>query len=693
MLKRSKRFALLGLIVVIAATALAVGSLYRHLALRSLVEMGGQNNKVFARSMANALGPTLASYLTSTDSLSVDTVNRDTWKARLRSTISVYVQAVPVPLVQFTMYDSSGRIVYSTGPNQFGGDRQSRAAYQSLQTRHPASQLIHRNRINLFDQVLRERDLLLTYVPLRLSAAVPIDAVIEIGSDVTSRVQQIAHAQWLISAVVMTVLFLLYAGVCGASSHAEFALKRRYAEREAAQEVEIHECRLAEARASYFAHHDVLTGLPNRALFVDRLKQAIARAERNGHLVAVLYLDLDRFKTINDTLGHATGDEVLKFVGALCTKDLREMDTVARLGGDEFVMLLDDVGSIDEVGSVAKRLLTDFAKGFEIGGRKQEANASIGISLFPADGRDADTLIHNADAAMYHAKKNGCGAFHFFQSRMTERVTRRISLESDLRNALDRQELSLHYQPIFDLRSGRLVGAEALIQWNHPARGWVPPMQFIPAAEDIGLIVPFGEWVLHEACAQATRWASIADSAPFISVNISSRQLQDGKLITAVEHALACSDLSPTKLELEFPDTAVLLQNETSARSLHALGSIGVKLAIDDFGSGPSAISFINRFRITKLKIEKSFLHDVTRDHDHQAIVTAIMAIARTFGLSVTAKGIERMDQVGFLIDAGCDQVQGYLYGRPSPAVDFERLIRTRPTAGLPVTYESTLSG
>lgn len=688
MLKRSRYFALGGLIAALIATALAVGGLYRHMAVRSLVEMGEENHTAFAQSMVNPLRPALGGYLAHAAKSHTEVLNRHPALTTLRATIVPQMQQATV--IKVKLYDLAGRTIFSTDPGQIGDDGRVNAAFQSARSERPASELTRHNRIRAFGQVLEKRDLLSTYVPLRFSAAEPIQAVIEVISDVTPFVQRIARMQWLFSSAVLTALLLLYAGLYAVTAHSERTLRRQYAEREASQVAEIHERRLAEARASYLAHHDALTGLPNRALFMDRLKQAVARAVRNGTMVAVLYVDLDRFKVINDTLGHATGDEVLKLVGALCSKDLREMDTVARLGGDEFIIFLGDVRSIEEAGSVAKRLLSDIARGFEIGGRKQYANASVGISLFPGDGRDADTLVHNADAAMYHAKSDGRGTFHFFQPRMTERVMRRLSLEIDLRGALDRQELLLHFQPVFELRSGELVGAEALVRWNHPGRGLVSPTEFIPVAEDIGLIVRLGEWVLNEACAQAVRWATTENGTPFIAVNLSTRQLHEGSLVTTVKNALARSGIPANRLELEFADAGLIQRSETSTRTLQDLGALGVKLAIDDFGSGYSSISFLKRFPVSTLKIERSFLYNVIHDEDDRAIIMAIMATARTFGLTVTAKGVERMDQVTFLSGLGCDQVQGYLYGRPGPAEEFERFIRKRGGAGLSIIGEST---
>ena len=698
MFKLLRYFSLSGIVVVLAAAAV-LGVVYRHVAERSLVALGEENNTSLAIALANALGPTLSAYLEHARGLDGAALGRHPGLPGLRAAIVTHLRQVPV--VKVKVYDPSGRTVFSTEAKQIGEDKRSNAGFLSAAGGSAASELTHRDRFSAFEQVIEDRDVLSTYIPLRATAAGPVEAVFEIYSDVTPFVQRIEHTQRAVVAAVLAVLLLLYAALYGLVRRADRILRRQYAEREAAEaalsaarstleqrvaertaalEAEIHDRRLAEARASYLAHHDELTGLPNRALFMDRLQQAIARAGRSGRSVAVLFLDLDRFKNINDSLGHATGDELLKQVGALCAKDLRETDTVARLGGDEFIVCLGDVGTAEEAGGVARRLLAEITAGFEIGGHRLHANASIGISLYPADGADAETLIRNADTAMYHAKGDGRGTFHFFRPQMTERVKRRLALEIGLRQALERQEFVLHFQPIVELATGRIVGAEALVRWNHPERGLVSPAEFIPVAEDIGLIVPLGEWVLREACAQAARWPASGPDAPFVAVNLSARQFHEGSLAATVENALARAGLQASRLELEITESVLMQQTDPSMRVLRELEALGAKLAIDDFGTGYSSLGYLKRFPVSTLKIDRSFLRDVSRDDDDRAIVTAIMAMARSLGLAVTAEGVERPEQAAFLRELGCDQTQGYLYGRPGPVEDFERLLR-KPVA------------
>ena len=423
-----------------------------------------------------------------------------------------------------------------------------------------------------------------------------------------------------------------------------------------------------EAKIAYQSNYDGLTELPNRSLFADRLSQAISIARREKTMVALLYIDLDNFKVINDTLGHSAGDRLLQKTTQRLLATVREEDTVARLGGDEFTIILANISKEALASIAADKILNTLAQPFSLDGREIHITASIGISTYPRDGDDVEELLKNADTALYRAKAQGRGAFRFFTPEIQAEVTERVELEHDLRHALDRDELVLYYQPLFDPKTQRVIGAEALIRWNHPQRGLIPPDLFIPIAEDSGLIVTIGEWVIKTACAQLVSWQHSGYTGLRMAVNLSIRQLSDDGLVPYIEHIVQTYDLEPEQLELEITESLFVDHAPKNLDVLQQIRALGVTLAIDDFGTGYSSLSYLKRFPIDTLKIDQSFIRDVTENADSAAIVDAVVAMAHRLNLNVVGEGVETQEQLTFLNIAGCDIVQGYLLGRPAPA-------------------------
>jgi len=436
-----------------------------------------------------------------------------------------------------------------------------------------------------------------------------------------------------------------------------------------------------ESRLAHLASHDALTGLPNRHLLHDRLGQALIAAARHGRAAGVLFLDLDRFKTINDSLGHSTGDRLLKAVAERLRAGVREGDTVARLGGDEFIVILDDMAQPQDAALVAQKIIESFVPPFRVevpeAGGTQEFffTTSIGISLYPNDGENADTLLKNADTAMYRAKERGGNSYHFFTPEMDIRARQRLSLENALRNALERREFVLHYQPQIDLATQRVIGVEALLRWNRPERGLVAPADFIPLLEETGLIVPVGEWVLRETCAQASRWRKAGLPPLRVAVNLSARQLRHERFADTVAAALADTGMDPDGLELEITESAVMQQVEASIETLSRVRALGVRLAMDDFGTGYSSLSHLKRLPINTVKIDQSFVREMPADENDAAIVQAIIVLARTLRLDVIAEGVETKEQLAFLHAHGCNAMQGYLFSRPLLAAEITTLL------------------
>lgn len=416
------------------------------------------------------------------------------------------------------------------------------------------------------------------------------------------------------------------------------------------------------------AHHDTLTGLPNRLLFLDRLQQAIRKAHRNNSRVAVLFVDLDRFKQINDSLGHAMGDAVLKAVARRLETCLREDDVVARLGGDEFTIIMDSLHDTRHVATMAQKLISIVQSSVTHEEHELYVSASIGIALYPQDGEDAEVLLRNADTAMYKAKGEGRNSFQFYTADMTERAFERVLMESHLHRALDSNQFNVLYQPQIDLASGELVGTEALVRWQHPELGCLSPARFITLAEDTGLILRLGEWVLRTACRQVTDWYAAGLNPGRVAVNVTANQLGDDSFLPQVERILEESGCRPQWLELEITEGVIMQKHERSFQVLQRLQNLGIELAIDDFGTGYSSLAYLKRLPVSKLKIDRSFIMDIPDNDSDNAIARAVIAIGHSLDLRVIAEGVENSEQTAFLREVACDEVQGYLFSPPLSA-------------------------
>jgi len=435
----------------------------------------------------------------------------------------------------------------------------------------------------------------------------------------------------------------------------------------------------ARAMALQMTHstqHDLLTGLPNRVLLNDRLSQAIALALRHRRKVAVLVFDLDGFKHINDSLGHPIGDKLLQSVANRLVDSVRGSDTVSRQGGDEFVVLLSEVAQSEDAAITARRTLQAVAEAHSIDEHDFHITTSIGVSVYPDDGLDAETLIKNADTAMYQAKENGRQSYQFFKPAMNVRAVERQSIEENLRRALERQEFSLHYQPKINLKSGKITGAEALLRWTHPTRGPVSPAQFIPVAEDCGLILPIGNWVLREACKQARAWLDAGLPLGTMAVNISSMEFRDDNFLESVFAILKETGLNPRSLEMELTESVLMKRAESAASVLKTLRASGVQVAVDDFGTGYSSLSYLRKFPIDALKIDQSFVRQITTASDDTTIVTAIISMGRSLKLRVVAEGVETQQELEFLQAHQCDEAQGYYFSRPVLPQIFAKLLK-----------------
>lgn len=447
--------------------------------------------------------------------------------------------------------------------------------------------------------------------------------------------------------------------------------------------------KLAEEQIAFLAYHDSLTALPNNRLFKDRLEHAIVQTERNNKSLAVLFLDLDRFKLINDTMGHSAGDELLKIISQRLIDAIRKTDSiavnsgglnssVARLGGDEFTILLEEVEDVSAVIHIAERIVKNVAMPMMLGHQEVHVSTSMGIAMYPQDGKHADEILKFADVAMYHAKAQGRNNFQFYTQEMNQSSVELLSLESSLHKAVAQKELCLYYQPQVSVISGQLVGMEALIRWKHPEKGFISPGVFIPVAEETGMIMQIGEWVIRDACEQGAKWLAAGFVLEKISVNLSARQLKDESLPDLIKSILQDTGYPASKLCIELTESALILDPDVALIRLQKIKEMGISLSLDDFGTGYSSLSYLKRFPIDTLKIDQAFIRDVKVDHEDAALVKAIISMAHGLGMDVVAEGVELEEQLEFLGANACDTIQGFLFSRPLPAKELENLLTRR---------------
>ncbi|HMV01036.1 MAG TPA: EAL domain-containing protein, partial [Rhodocyclaceae bacterium] len=535
------------------------------------------------------------------------------------------------------------------------------------------------------------QDVLTTFVPF-VNEAGELDAVVEIRQDVSPFTSELGRNLWWVTAGVVAVFSVLYllqflvvrrahqilriqdAKLETARATLEIQVEQRTAELKRANrllEGEVAERRQAESKLNYLAYHDPLTGLPNRRRFVERLGESAADAAPRSQRLAVLFIDLDQFKQVNDSLGHTIGDELLVAVATRLSEHVRLIDMLARLGGDEFICLMEAVKRREEAATLAGEIIAAFERPFTIAGHELYLSASVGISLFPDDGEDVGALMRNADSAMYRAKHAGRGHYHFYTADITERIRERVRLENLLRRARENGELEVFLQQQVDADTGRLTGAEALVRWHSPELGEVPPARFIEVAEETGLIVGLGSWVLRETCRQVVAWQAEGFDLPQVSVNLSVKQLERPEFIAMLTAILEETGLEPHRLKLEITES-VVMQVDNAIVLLDRLRSLGICLAIDDFGTGYSSLSYLKLMPIQQLKIDRSFVAGIGKSRGDEAIITTVMALARSLSLEVVAEGVETSEQAAFLRNLGCRQLQGFLHGQPVDAREFE---------------------
>jgi len=661
---------LLGILVVLVVLLL----FYRYLAFSALTDHETRGNVALTRVFANTLWPNHAAYVERASTLAKAELAQRPEIVPLREDVLRQMRGLNV--VKVKIYNLDGLTVFSTDPKQIGEDKRTNSGFLTAKAGRTASEITFRNRFDAFEQVINDRNLVSSYVPIRKSEDSPVEGVMEVYSDVTDFVTKLEKTQWQVVGGVLGSLSLLYLFL--------FTIVRRADKLIRAQSEEVR--RAHEAMLLYQANHDTLTGLPNRVNFSERLDGMIKAARRAETLVAVLCLDVNGLKEINDSLGHVTGDRLLRDVSKRLAESLREADITARRGGVEFAAALSGIRGIEHVAKVAEKIHQAVSTPiYAIDAHNLAVTTNIGIGIYPDDGTDAVELIRSADAAMHHARQLGRNNYQFHKADMNARALAALLTEQDLRRALEREEFLLHYQPQLDTRTGRIVGAEALIRWRHPERGMVSPAEFIPIAEERGLIVPIGRWVLREACRQKRSWQDAGMPAVSVAVNLSALQFQQKDLSEEVALALQDCGLAPAFLDLELTESAVMRDAEKSIATMHALKGIGVKLSLDDFGTGYSSLNQLKRLPLDKLKIDQSFVRGLPHDRYDLAISTAIIGMGKALNLRVIAEGVETAGQLQVLQSRECHEIQGYYVSRPLPAADFAAFAREQSSREIKV--------
>ena len=649
---------LVGIAIVVAALSF----FYRHLATNILIEHETRANVALTTAFANSIWPTYKDFV-----MSQSVIDRDILISKLEIQAlrqEVLSKMKNLNVVKVKIYNLDGMTVFSTDVNQIGSDKSNNPGFLAARAGKVISEITFRNEFYAFEDVIVDRNLLATYIPLRQDQNVPVEAVFELYSDVTELVNKIETTQYQIVSGVFVALATLYLFLYVIVKRADNIIKRH-------EEVRL----LHEREMRHQAYHDSLTGLPNKSKFSEQLRESINRSIRSGQQFALMFVDLDRFKIINDSMGHDAGDQLIRIAGERLSSLTREKDILFRWGGDEFTIILENIDNLDDVSTITERIIKGMSSPISIAKQELVITTSIGIAVYPNDSDSAEALIKNADAAMYHAKGSGRNRYEFYTPEMNARAKERLELESGLQKALQNEEFILHYQPKYGASTQKLVGVEALLRWQHPSYGLVMPDRFIPALEENGLINAVGQWVLRTACAQNKMWQEQGFAPVTVSVNISAVQFRSPQLIDTVARVLDETQLESRYLELELTESMFISNTEAAINTMYRLKDLGVSLSIDDFGSGYSSLSYLKRFPVDYLKIDRSFIKDIENSNKDAAITNAITVLAHSLNMKIVAEGVESQGQLDYLKSQGCQELQGFLFSRPISAQEVSELL------------------
>jgi len=651
----------MGVLGVILVTVL-LGHLYREVAVKDTIELGVRENVAFSKMFINSIWPEFEPFVN-------DMQGRSGTELGLHPALSdfkkaVRLQSAGLEILNIHVTAVNGNTIFSTDTQQLGVNKQGVSGFNEASRGQVATETAYRDQVNSQDGLKLGRELIINYLPVYNEGNTQIKAVFEIHSDITQFMREIDrnqnNAYLIISGILFVFLGVLYFVV-------------RYADkyiRNHTAQIEIQQTLIENQR-----YHDSLTGLPNRTLFMDLLKQAMQTAQDKNLLLGLLFIDLHGFENVNDTLGYAMGDSLQLQVSQRLKQCVRKEDCVARFYGSEFVIILEPILNMHEVEDIVHKLLEAISEPFSVKGNELFLTPSIGVTLYPFGDDSIDTLIKSAKVAMHQARSAGRNTYRLYCPTMSRKSTTLFSMERALRKALDREEFELHYQPLMQLKTGKILGVEALVRWRSPELGLIPPLDFIPLLEETGLIMPVGQWILESACQQGVNWQQQGIPLLKVNVNVSAVQFLQKGIINQVINALEMSGLKSQLLDLEITESLLINDTTNTIQTLDALNELGVALSVDDFGTGYSSLSYLKRIPIETLKVDKSFIRDIAFDTDDAAIVDAICSLSRSLRLNIIAEGVETHEQLNFLRNLGVGTVQGYLLSRPLPASELTEVL------------------
>jgi len=657
------RYYSIGSFIGIVIVVIALSYLYKEISLESLKQQESRSNTSLTKAFSNSLWRDYAQFVNNAANLSQSEIKNHPRFKKLDADVRQMMHNLNVAKVK--IYSLNGNTVFSTEPKQIGADKSKSKGFLAAKRGEIASELSFRNQFYALEGVVSDRNLIASYVPIIQNNNNEVEAVLELYSDVTQLVENRDSSQTKLISGVLTILAVLYLFLFFIVKRADAIIKKQE-----------HESREHADKIQYQAYHDALTGLPNRKMFAENLEDAVKRSNRSDKPLAVMFFDLDRFKVVNDSLGHDVGDQLLRVASKRIEASIRETDKAFRMGGDEFTVIAETLNSSGDAAIVAGRIIEAMSVPFKLDSHEVIVTTSIGIAIYPKDDNTIEQIVKNADAAMYKAKELGRNQFQFYTDDMNELSMERLAVENDLRKALGNNEFELFYQPKASSGGGTIVGMEALLRWRHPERGLMTPDKFLGYLEDTGMIIPVGDWVIKKACEDIRHWIDEGYAPMKVSVNISSAQFRSDFLVHNVASILEETGVEPNYLELELTESLLVENTALAIKILEQLKELGVYISIDDFGTGYSSLNYLKSFPIDFIKIDRSFIKDLDTSKKDAAITAAIANLAHSLNMEVVAEGVESQEQMDFLEQQGCQQIQGFLIGKPMPIEDLKQFLQ-----------------